>query len=111
MESKNASSSPARLSPFTLLATITLAVTNLMVGIMQNNTFLVLASAGISAALAIVYSAKIGLLPMLNWPARAAEGDPLPKTGPKSKFPLWLFIALLFGILPFALLFLQFAQA
>lgn len=99
------------LSPFTLLATTTLAVTNLMVGLMQNNTFLVLASASISAALAIVYSAKIGLIPSPtktdDTPAKAS-GD---ATMRRSKFPLWLFIAVLFGIMPFALLFLQFAAS
>ena len=110
MPAQNASKT-SPLSPFTLLATTTLAVTNLMVGLMQNNTFLVLASASISAALAIVYSAKIGLIPTPAKNDESSSKASADATRRQSRFPLWLFIAVLFGIMPFALLFLQFAAS
>ena len=95
------------LSPYTLLAVTALAVSNLMVGIMQSNTFLILASAGLSAAFALVYAYKSGMIPRSEQPADEdrPSGDTEPSA--RTKFPLWLFIAVIFVMMPAVLLFLQ----
>lgn len=99
-----------RLSPFTLLATTALAVSNLIVGILQNNTFLILASAVISGAFAIVYAHKSGMIRLTHAPRKPAEGAAETEAagaGASSKFPLWLFLAVIFVLMPAILLFLQ----
>ena len=97
------------LSPYTLLATTALAVSNLIVGIIQNNTFLILASAIISGAFAIVYAHKSGMIRLTNGPAAEVENDVSTDAskGTKGRFPLWLFLALIFVLMPAILLFLQ----
>jgi len=101
-----------RISPFTLLATTALAVSNLIVGLLQNNTFLVLASAIISGAFAIVYAHKSGMIRLIDTPATAPDAvrddtAPIESAGPKPHFPLWLFLAVIFVLMPAILLFLQ----
>jgi len=101
-----------RLSPFTLLATTALAVSNLIVGVLQNNTFLILASAVISGAFAIVYAHKSGMLRLTNAPAKQpiANSDETSvdaAASAKPRFPLWLFLAVIFVLMPAILLFLQ----
>ncbi|MEM9571391.1 MAG: hypothetical protein AAF996_07995 [Pseudomonadota bacterium] len=101
-----------RLSPFTLLAVTALAVSNLMVGLLQGNTFLILASSLISIAFALVYAARSGMIPS-NWldqfwptPNKSETAEPSPNR-PKSHFPLWMFLAVIFVLMPAILLFLQ----
>lgn len=96
-----------RLSPFTLLATTALAVSNLIVGVLQNNTFLILASAIISGAFAIVYAHKSGMIRLTEAPNRAVEMNETAEAGASSNFPLWLFVAVIFVLMPAILLFLQ----
>ena len=94
------------LSPYMLLAVTALAISNLMVGIMQSNTFLILASAGLSTAFALVYAYKTGMLSQADQNDRSDDGEPaaLPS---EAGFPLWLFIAVIFVMMPTVLLFLQ----
>ena len=98
-----------RLSPYTLLATTALAVSNLIVGIIQNNTFLILASTIISGAFAVVYAHKSGMIRLTNDPVVPDEGgiSSARVAGTKTRFPLWLFLALMFVLMPAILLFLQ----
>lgn len=109
MNEPQSTSTNVRLSPYTLLATTALAVSNLIVGIIQNNTFLILASAIISGAFAIVYAHKSGMIKLTNSPADPPENDLASgaSTGTKPRFPLWLFLALIFVLMPAILLFLQ----
>ncbi len=109
MNEPQSTPSNLRLSPYTLLATTALAVSNLIVGIIQNNTFLILASAIISGAFAIVYAHKSGMIRLTNGPAEPAENE-LASGAPqdaKPRFPLWLFLAVIFVLMPAILLFLQ----
>ena len=101
-----------RLSPFTLLAVTALAVSNLMVGLLQGNRFLVLASSLISIAFAFVYAARSGMIPSewLNrvWPSESNPKSAEPSSKrPISQFPLWMFLAVIFVLMPAILLFLQ----
>lgn len=99
-----------RLSPFTLLATTALSVSNLIVGILQSNTFLILASAIISGAFAIVYAHKSGMITLTHAPIKTEDetGDTvMAEAAASRKFPLWLFVAVLFVLMPAILLFLQ----
>lgn len=112
MSETQSTTSKLRLSPYTLLATTALAVSNLIVGILQNNTFLILASAVISGAFAIVYAHKSGMIRLTNAPiktANAADEARLSKAskGANPRFPLWLFLAVIFVLMPAILLFLQ----
>ena len=101
-----------RLSPFTLLAVTALAVSNLFVGVLQGNRFLILASSVISICFALVYAARSGMIPSRwiedlwpNTPDSEIETSPAPHA--KSRFPLWMFLALIFVLMPAILLFLQ----
>ena len=101
-----------RLSPFTLLAVTALAVSNLMVGLLQGNTFLVLASSLISIAFALVYAARSGMIPSewldRVWPRGSnSESTETSSKQPVSRFPLWMFLAVIFVLMPAILLFLQ----
>lgn len=97
---------PDRINTFTLLAVTTLAFSNMLVGLMQNNTFLVLASAGLSAAFALVYSNKIGLIRWWSHDS-AAPRNGAAKGQSKGRFPIWLFLTVLFVLMPMVLLFVQ----
>lgn len=115
MDTKPAQQAPRTpLNPFTLLAATALAFTNLLVGLLQNNSFLILASAILAAAFAGVYSHKIGLISIGGSPDAPTEApetvavDDTP--GPSRKFPLWLFVGTLFVLMPLVLLFLQYAN-
>jgi hypothetical protein len=101
-----------RLSPFTLLAVTALAVSNLFVGLLQGNSFLILASSLISICFALVYAARSGMIPSdwieELWPKGGATDDaPSAETRPRSRFPLWMFVGLIFVLMPAILLFLQ----
>lgn len=85
----------------TLLAVLALCVFNLFAGISTQNKPLILASAAISAALALFYIARQLIA------SRRVEDDtsPVPangaaKTAPKVRSPIWVFAAILFIILP-----------
>ena len=104
-----------RLSPFTLLAVTALAVSNLFVGLLQGNSFLILASSLISICFALVYAARSGMIPSTwiedLWPEGTDKDDEAkPEPRPRSKFPLWMFVALIFVVMPAILLFLQTAE-
>lgn len=112
MSKSQTSKSASPISPYTLLAVTALSISNLMVGILQANSFLMLASAGLAAAFAWVYALKSG---MLNFgksdsnaqsTAKLAELSSITKAKSK-RFPLWLFIAVIFVMMPAALLFLE----
>lgn len=108
MSNPQPSISGVPLSPYTLLAVTALAVSNLMVGILQSNTFLILASAGLSAAFALVYAYKSGMIPRSRDPDTVDDStSEMEEPSPSSKFPLWLFVAVIFVMMPAVLLFLQ----
>lgn len=92
----------------TLLAVLALSVSNLFVGISTQNKLLILASAAISAGLAIFYIARELIR------ARADAGQPAQQPGhspsdarTRTRFPLWVFVVILFIILPALMWFLQ----
>lgn len=106
MTDSSETSKPDRINTFTLLAVTTLAFSNMLVGLMQNNTFLVLASAVLSGAFALVYSNKIGLIRLWTHAPDAARSHAA--AGPsRGRFPIWLFLTVLFVLMPMVLLFLQ----
>ena len=84
-------------SPLTLLATTALAVSNLIVGILQDNRFLVFASAILAAVFATVYLLKIHRPEVFGVLKSAALGR---QSQTSRRFPLWIFAAILFVILP-----------
>lgn len=96
-----------RLNTLTLLAVTALSVSNLLVGLMQGNRFLVGASALLAAAFAIIYYRRIQLDP---------EPDDAPaETAPNAvkrhrQFPIWMFIGVLFVMFPAMLWFVQDAR-
>lgn len=99
------------VSPFTLLAVTALAVSNLLVGILQGNSFLIAASSVISAAFAFVYAVRSGMLPANwlpgVWPKDGISDATGPRASTRSRFPLWMFLGLIFVVMPTVLLFLQ----
>lgn len=112
MSKSQTSKSVSPISPYTLLAVTALSISNLMVGILQANSFLMLASAGLAAAFAWVYAVKSGMLNFgkadTDTQATAEQAELSPLASAKSKrFPLWLFIAVIFVMMPAALLFLE----
>lgn len=93
----------------TILAVLALSVSNLFVGITTENKLLILASAAISASLAILYIVR-ELTGSGNKPPRARDGSgTAARHGVRpAPFPLWVFGAILFIALPSLLVFLQF---
>ena len=93
----------------TLLAVLALSVSNLFVGITTQNKLLILASAGISASLALVYIAR-DLIAARQMPDEAAvKPDPRPSGAlTRTRFPLWVFVVILFIILPALMWFMQY---
>jgi len=92
----------------TIFAVLTLSVSNLFVGITTQNKLLILASAGISATLAILYIVKELSQDQSSANRRTTvikpNGDALFRRAP---FPLWVFGVILFIALPALLLFMQ----
>ncbi|MCR9193119.1 MAG: hypothetical protein NXH88_00220 [Hyphomonas sp.] len=85
----------------TLLAILALSVSNLFVGISTQNKPLILASAAISAALAVFYIVRELIA--------TRRGDDAPPQAPvgvvaretlTTKIPIWVFVMILFVILP-----------
>jgi len=103
---------PISLSPYTLLAVTALSISNLIVGLLQANSFLILSSASLSAAFAFVYAVKSGMLDITNrkvatsGDSQTANPGSTPETTAKP-FPLWMFVALIFVLMPAILLFLE----
>ncbi|MEL7041444.1 MAG: hypothetical protein AAGL90_07960 [Pseudomonadota bacterium] len=96
-----------RLNTLTLLAVTALSVSNLLVGLMQGNRFLVGASALLAAAFAIIYYRRIQLD---SEPDDApAETAPAPVKRHR-QFPIWMFIGVLFVMFPAMLWFVQDAR-
>lgn len=85
----------------TLLAVLALCVFNLFVGISTQNKPLILASAAISAALALFYIVRELLAERRgdNQPPQMSANSAT-KTVPNAKVPIWVFVAILFIILP-----------
>lgn len=110
IEAKTKPRSAQFINTFTLLAATALAVSNLLVGMLQNNTFLIMASAIISALFAGVYAFRTGMIPGVakTKTKRPAQVPTRSIAQRQSKrFPLWLFLFVLFVLMPTALLFLQ----
>ena len=63
----------SRQNPFTLLAVTALATSNLMVGVLQGNTLLILASSILSAGFACVYSVRSGMVSAWRTPAKTDD--------------------------------------
>ena len=96
----------------TILAVLVLSTSNLFVGLSTQNTLLIIASSVISAALAGLYllrdrfpQLRISRPMMSN---RKMTGDIRVRPRP---FPLWVFLLVLFIVLPALLLFLQMNSA
>lgn len=109
---KSEHSAEPQRTPFTLLAVTALAVSNLMVGILQGNTLLILASSALSAGFAYVYAGRSGMIPGRGGALRETPPpEPDAESGAaivaKRRFPLWLFLAVIFVMMPAILLFLQ----
>ncbi len=85
----------------TLFAVLALSVSNLFVGISTQNKPLILASAAISAALAIFYIAQelIGARRGQAGQGPSPAGIDARETA-KTKVPVWVFIMIMFIILP-----------
>ena len=85
----------------TLLAVLALSVSNLFVGISTQNKPLILASAAISAALAIFYIARELIAAKRGEAESAGEtGGALTRATPTAKQSIWVFGTILFIILP-----------
>ncbi|NQY98259.1 MAG: hypothetical protein HRT82_13985 [Henriciella sp.] len=92
----------------TLFAVLLLSVSNLFVGISTQNKVLILASAAISAALALVYIGKELLQKRLEASEDPGEAVAISQSPSRpARFPLWVFVVILFVILPALLWFLQ----
>lgn len=84
-----------------ILAVIALSVSNLFVGITSQNKLLILASAAISAALAVFYIARDLLASRTQHKVEAPEATSrLSALDERRPFPLWVFVAILFMVAP-----------
>nr|WP_070960285.1 hypothetical protein [Hyphomonas sp. Mor2] len=92
----------------TLLAVLALSVSNLFVGITTQNKLLILASAAISAALAIFYIFREWMRQRMGAEEEAVAA-PAATNGLQrpARFPLWVFVVILFIILPALMWFLS----
>lgn len=95
-------SSKQNINTLTLLATTSLAVSNLFVGLMTGNTFLTAASAILAGAFAIAYSFRNRLFTR----AKGAELKP-ERLGMGIRLPIWVLPAFLLVFLPSMIWFLQ----
>jgi len=85
----------------TILAVLALSVSNLFVGISSQNKLLILASAGISAALALLYIARDVLRSRFEIGGKSITTTTDPRNSThRSPFPLWVFVVILFILLP-----------
>lgn len=102
----NSKSAPPRnqLNTLMLLAITTLSASNMLVGILTQNTFLIIASAILAAAFAIIYLLRTRLFTARS---RSALGSKETTGIYGPKLPIWLFPAILFIALPGLLLLMQ----
>lgn len=84
-------------SLLTLLATTALAVSNLIVGILQNNAFLMIASAVLAALFAAVYMIRLRRQGATD---RSASTSATADRRRSQKFPFFVFVGILFVALP-----------
>ncbi|MEL6728439.1 MAG: hypothetical protein AAFY12_10400 [Pseudomonadota bacterium] len=91
--------------PMTLLATTALAVSNLMVGLMTGNAFLIAASAILAATFASAYAIRNNMIPSFQL---IEEKETLGPSLAANRFPIWVFLALLFIAMPAMMWFLEF---
>lgn len=85
----------------TLLAILALSVSNLFVGISTQNKPLVLASAAISAALAVFYIVRELIATRRGEDAHTqAPAGVVAKATLTTTIPIWVFVMILFVILP-----------
>jgi len=95
-------------SSLTIFAVLVLSVSNLFVGITTQNKLLIVASAAISAALALLYIARDLLRARVGADTKqSAIPTPQLARTRRSPFPLWVFVAILFIVLPALIWFLQ----
>ena len=97
----------AQRSPLTLLATTALATSNLIVGILQDNTVLIAASAILAALFAAIYLLRIHRPSLF---AQLGKGRGAAKLGYGRKLPLWIFAAILFIALPALFVLMRYLQ-
>ena len=92
----------------TILAVLSLSVSNLFVGLSTQNTLLIAASSAISATLAGLYLLR-DRFPSLSTSRSVRTKQKLNADIPlrPKPFPLWVFLLVLFLVLPALLLFLQ----
>ena len=107
MPNSTQTSTKSKRSPLTLLATTALAVSNLIVGILQDNRFLVFASAILAAVFAAVYLLKIHKPEVFGVLRSAARGSQ-PQRG--QRLPFWVFAVILFGVLPALFMLMRYLQ-
>ncbi len=107
MTTPSTSNEKSNRSPLTLLATTALAVSNLIVGILQDNRFLVFASAILAAVFAAVYLLRIHRPEAFNLLRSAASGA---RSQDRRGLPLWVFAAILFVILPALFMLMRYLQ-
>ena len=105
-KSKN-NSAQAQRSPLTLLTTTALAVSNLIVGILQENTFLIAASAVLAGVFAVVYLLRMHRPGVF---AKLSLGRGNFRSRGKQRFPLSVFVAILFVALPALFIFIRVLQ-
>jgi membrane associated rhomboid family serine protease len=97
----------AQRSPLTLLATTALAVSNLIVGILQENTFLIAASAVLAGVFAVIYLLRIHRPEIV---AKLSLGRSKMAPWRRQRFPLSVFVAILFVALPALFVFMRVLQ-
>ena len=107
MTTPSSSNQTSNRSPLTLLATTALAVSNLIVGILQDNRFLVFASAILAAVFAAVYLLRIHYPDVFSVLRSAARGT---QSRNRQRLPLWVFAAILFVILPGLFMLMRYLQ-
>lgn len=102
MKQTQSKRSKQSINTLTLLATTSLAVSNLFVGLMTANAFLIAASAVLAGAFAIAYSFRTRLFSRGSTTKPSAQ-----QLGMGIRMPIWVFPAFLLVFLPSLIWFLQ----
>lgn len=93
-----------QLNTLMLLAITTLSASNMLVGILTQNTFLIIASAVLAAAFAGIYLLRTRLFANRSKSVLSSKGN---TSGYGPKLPIWVFPVILFVALPGLLLLMQ----